>query len=413
MDRAIAEERASVPPVFYIEGIPHNDNGDVQGGDALSISSGRGKLYYTLDGSDPRLPGGTEGTEFLSHILVPEEAPKKILIPSGPISDAWKGGEFFNDRSWMLGAGKIGYGTGPGFRDLIDTDLTKQVNQGQTSLYTRIGFRNDIQDMNLFDTMILKIRYDDGFVAYLNGVEVGRANAPLSPQWNAMATAENPDEAATYFEGFGAAYYLQDFDISSHLNVLKQGANVLAIQGLNITPSDSDFLISAELVIEERELDSDSDYGISPTAHEYIDPMTLTKSVTVKARALSADGWSALNKATYAVGPVAENLFVTMVAYPARHDSDEAFVELTNMGVQTINLNGVKFTEGIDFTFPSIELAPGEHIVVVRDREAFQAKHGTEANIAGQYTARLNPSEEIRLVDAIGRTIHDFTTKDD
>ena len=100
----------------------------------------------------------------------------------------------------MLGTGKIGYGTGPGFRDLIDTDLTKQVNQGQTSLYTRIGFRNDIQDMNLFDTMILKIRYDDGFVAYLNGVEVGRANAPLSPQWNAMATAENPDEAATYFE---------------------------------------------------------------------------------------------------------------------------------------------------------------------------------------------------------------------
>jgi len=73
----------------------------------------------------------------------------------------------------------------------------------------------------------------------------------------------------------------------------------------------------------------------------------------------------------------------------------------------------VKFTEGIDFTFPSIELAPSEHIVVVQDRESFEAKHGTEVNIAGQYTGILNPGEKIRLEDAIGRTIHDFTYKDD
>ena len=217
-----------------------------------------------------------------------------------------------------------------------------------------------------------------------------------------MATAQNPD---------GAAENFQDFDISSHLNVLNQGQNILAIHGLNISPNSSDFLISSELVIEKS--DPNNDYGISPTAHEYIDPMTLTKIVTVKARALSGNAWSALNKATYAVGPVAENLYVTKVVYQPQHDSDEEFVELTNIGAQTINLNLVKFAEGIDFTFPSIELAPSEHIVVVQDREAFEAKHGTEVNIAGQYTGILNPGEKIRLEDAIGRTIHDFTYKDD
>ncbi len=70
--------------------------------------------------------------------------------------------------------------------------------------------------------------------------------------------------------------------------------------------------------------------------------------------------------------------YVTKVTYQPQHDSNEEFVELTNIGAQTINLNLLKFTEGIDFTFPSIEPAPSEHIVVVQDREAFEAKHGTE-----------------------------------
>jgi hypothetical protein len=295
MDQAIAEERASVPPAFYIDGIPHNDDGYVQSGNTLSISSNGGNIYYTLDGSDPRLPGRTQQTESLSHILVQEEAEKKILIPSGPISYAWKGSEFFNDRGWMLGVGSIGYDTGSGYRHLIDTDLYDLMYQGQTSCYTRTYFNNVIQDMNQFNIMILKMRYNDGFVAYLNGIEVARSNAPMSPQWNSTATAQNPD---------GAAIDFQDFDISSHLNVLNQGQNILAIHGLNIGPGDSDFLISSELVIER--IDPDSDYGISPTAHEYSDPMTLTESVTVKARALSGNGWSALNKETYAVGPVAQ-----------------------------------------------------------------------------------------------------------
>jgi hypothetical protein len=39
----------------------------------------------------------------------------------------------------------------------------------------------------------------------------------------------------------------------------------------------------------------------------------------------------------------------------------------------------------------SVELTPGERIVVVQNREAFEAKDGTGAKIAGQYTGRLDP----------------------
>jgi len=76
-------------------------------------------------------------------------------------------------------------------------------------------------------------------------------------------------------------------------------------------------------------------------------------------------------------------------------------------------LNRVRFTNGIDFTFPNIELAPGEYVVVVEDREAFEARYGIDINIAGQYTGKLNNAgERIKLEDAIGQIILDFRFKD-
>ncbi|MCF7972977.1 MAG: CotH kinase family protein [Phycisphaerae bacterium] len=400
MDQAMAEERASVPPLFFIEGVEHNDNGYVQRGSTLSLSSEEGRLYYTLDGSDPRLPGKAQQTESPRLVLVPEEAGKTLLIPSGSISDAWTGAGFFSERDWMTGAGTIGYDTEGAYRDLIDTDLGDRMSQGQTGCYIRAHFNNAIEDMTPYDIMTLRMRYDDGFVAYLNGVEVARSHAPMSLSWNAVATAEIPD---------GAAIDYQDFDLSSHLTALKQGQNILAIHGLNLGPGDSDFLISFELVIENSP--PSGDFGMSPSAHAYMAPMTLTQSVTVKARALIGNAWSAMNTATYVVGPVAEALYVTRVTAQPPQESEAAFVELTNVGTETINLNLIKFTGGIEFTFPNIELAPGELMAVVQDREAFEARYGTDIPAAGQYTGHLDPGEKVRLEDALGQTLYEVTVQ--
>jgi hypothetical protein len=94
-------------------------------------------------------------------------------------------------------------------------------------------------------------------------------------------------------------------------------------------------------------------------------------------------------------------------------DPNEEFIELKNIGSESINLNLVSFTNGIDFTFPSIELAAEEYIVVVQNRSVFEAGYGTNVNIAGQYFGKLNnASERIELQDAIGRTILDFRYED-
>ncbi|MHC4736489.1 MAG: lamin tail domain-containing protein, partial [Planctomycetota bacterium] len=139
-------------------------------------------------------------------------------------------------------------------------------------------------------------------------------------------------------------------------------------------------------------------------------PITLNKSTHVKSRVLNGGTWSALNEAIFAIGPVAESLRITEIMYHPRNtgdpnDPNEEYIELKNIGPDTLNLNLVRFTEGIDFTFPDIELDRDERVVVVKDQSAFEAKYGTSVNITGPYTGSLaNDGERIKLVDAIGRT---------
>ncbi|MCP4196175.1 MAG: hypothetical protein GY762_03415, partial [Proteobacteria bacterium] len=84
----------------------------------------------------------------------------------------------------------------------------------------------------------MKMKYDDGFAAYLNGIRVADANSLASPIWNSTSTGSHADGDATTFKAF---------NISAHSHLLKTGANVLAIQGLNTSMTSSDMLISPEL----------------------------------------------------------------------------------------------------------------------------------------------------------------------
>jgi len=160
--------------------------------------------------------------------------------------------------------------------------------------------------------------------------------------------------------------------------------------------------------------------GAINTAHatKYAGPVTLTKSARIRARVFFAM-WSAIHDAIFAVGPVTESLRISEIMYhPADtgnpNDPNTEYIELTNIGTETINLNLVRFTNGIDFTFPSTELAPATYCVVVKDTAAFQAKYGSTLPVVGQYSGSLaNDGERIELVDAIGRTIHNFRYEDD
>jgi len=157
--------------------------------------------------------------------------------------------------------------------------------------------------------------------------------------------------------------------------------------------------------------------SVNPHATKYAGPITLTRSTRVRSRTFNA-AWSGVHDVVFAVGPVAENLRISEIMYhPADlgdpNDPNTEYIELTNIGTQAINLNLVRFTKGIDFTFPSVELAPGGYCLVIKDAAAFTAKYGSRLPVAGQYSGTLaNEGEKIELVDAMGRTIQSFTYDD-
>ncbi len=127
-------------------------------------------------------------------------------------------------------------GTG-GYRALLGTDVQTAMFGVNASAYVRIPFT--VADVAQLQSLTLKAKYDDGFVAYINGAEVARRNAPASPAWNSAATAPHANAQAVIYESI---------DASAGLGVLQNGsANVLAIHGLNAAANDADFLQLAEL----------------------------------------------------------------------------------------------------------------------------------------------------------------------
>ncbi|MBN2134002.1 MAG: lamin tail domain-containing protein [Sedimentisphaerales bacterium] len=387
-------------PAFHVNGQPQH-GGHIDGADHLSMTASVGQIYYTLDGADPRLPGTPEPQSTAS--MVAEDAPRKVLVPTGPVDAGWNS-DPFDDAGWLDATGGLGYERGSGYEPFITLDLGQQMYDQQTTCYVRIPFTLTAAQVREARRLILAIRYDDGFIAYLNGVEVARALVAGVPAWDSAAS------------GSHEAGLPELFDISEHSGRLRRGPNLLAIQGLNSAATSSDFVITAELQTSAGPPFFES--GISPEAVTYVGPLILDGSATVRARTLDNGQWSALSEAVFAVGPVAEFLRISEIMYHPKDsgeltDPDTEYIELTNVGNAVVNLNLVRFTEGVDFTFPRFELGPDEYVLVVKDRDALEARYGPGLPIAGEYSGSLsNSGEWISLQDAAGRTIQAFSYQD-
>ncbi|MBL9134721.1 MAG: chitobiase/beta-hexosaminidase C-terminal domain-containing protein [Verrucomicrobiales bacterium] len=123
-----------------------------------------------------------------------------------------------------------------GIGNWVTTDLGAAMRGINSSAYFRMPFQ--VPDGATFNSLQLRLQFDDGFVAWLNGVEVARRNAPAALAWDAGSNAERSAEQAGTPEAV---------DLTPSLSLLTGGTNVLAIQGLNWTTSDGDFLILPEL----------------------------------------------------------------------------------------------------------------------------------------------------------------------
>ncbi|MEX2140974.1 MAG: lamin tail domain-containing protein [Pirellulales bacterium] len=170
----------------------------------------------------------------------------------------------FDDASWVSTPQTrtgVGHERGSGYQSLINANTETASYNVNATAYMRIPFDVDLDGEATvdFEALELKMRFDDGFVAYLNGVEVARRNAPgavgIPPAFNADATVAREGALESVVE---------TIDISSFIQLLQPGGNVLAIHGLNDTVNDSDFLILPELIgIEDRLLTEN--YFTTPT----------------------------------------------------------------------------------------------------------------------------------------------------
>ncbi|MEE8452309.1 MAG: lamin tail domain-containing protein, partial [Thermoguttaceae bacterium] len=124
------------------------------------------------------------------------------------------------------------------FVRLIDTDVEDVMWDVNASMFVRMPFTLTAEDLSQLESLRLSMQYDDGFVAYLNGTEIARSNAPPSPTYSSSATAERTENQAVARE---------DIDVSAYLGALVVGENVLAIQAMNYAADDKDFLVLPEL----------------------------------------------------------------------------------------------------------------------------------------------------------------------
>jgi hypothetical protein len=129
--------------------------------------------------------------------------------------------------------------TPPGYGSLISFDLGPAMRNRNASACIRLPFMLDQAAAGT--ALKLRMKYDDGFVAWLNGHLVAARNAPAQLEWNSAATTPRSRTDAVQFEAI---------PIALSPGLLVNGENVLAIQGLNVHADDPDFLIAPELFLD-------------------------------------------------------------------------------------------------------------------------------------------------------------------
>ena len=394
------------PPVFDHAG------GVVPRGTRISMTSPRGSIYYTIDGSDPHLPASQ--STFNTYTLLERGSLKYALVPKSDIGTSWRSDPGYDLAGWYTVAGEpggIGYETGSGFETLISRDLENDMfdpdgsnPSANTCCYIRVPFTVDQAVLEKLTTLELRCQYDDGIVVYINGTKILEENAPGDPAWDATALGAIADEDDEKI-----------FNLSPYLTQLVSGENLLAIHALNTSRQSSDFLVLLSLSATDK---TTSSGNVGETAQLYTGPVSIDQSCKLKARTYDETGWSALNEINLWISEDVHELRITEIHYhpldegEEDNDSEYEFIELKNMGDSEYILGGYHFSKGIDYTFPEgMALAGHQIVVLASDKELFEQRYGFSP--FGEYSGQLdNGGEWIVLEKASGDTLFNLHYND-
>lgn len=241
------------------------------------------------------------------------------------------------------------------------TNLGSAMQDVNGSAYLRSEFTPPAGDA--FTGLTLDIEYDDGFVAWLNGTEIARRNAPAVP-----APSSTAPQAAKEVESINVAPFAS--------LVVPGQPNVLAIQGLNVAADDADFGIDAQLTAIHSE--QGWVYFTTPTPAAANGPGLPSPRIVIN---------------ELHVDPVDSK------SYPTE------FVELYNPTESVVDLSGWAFTKGISYTFPAgTTLASHGYLLIAANPAMVLDRLGAHA--IGPWTGALsNEGEKVTLSDALGAEV--------
>lgn len=240
---------------------PYSDEGSKGSGSTARDNSDKwdapliiGRTYTDSESNvsvTPIARGGTGPNEYIDvHIHLATGTEVSLLTENDactatvPDSQTATGTDWtaldFDDSAWPFsGLLGVGYDTNSNYLPYFGVDVRSSMRNNSESCYIRIPFTIkgglDLADIS---ALKLRMRYDDGFVAYLNGVKIAEDNAPGFPEWDSGATGNRRDSLAEDY---------QEFIVDLGLEALVPGENVLAIHGLNNGSGSSDFLIQPKL----------------------------------------------------------------------------------------------------------------------------------------------------------------------
>ena len=148
----------------------------------------------------------------------------------------------YDDASWSAGPGPFGFGS---FTDVTFGVNTSSGMQGVVpSLYLRKKFEVSQQIARMYLSLNLNIRYNDGFIAFVNGVEVARrnmGNPGMFAYCDQNAFNSNANDVT------------ETLSLGLCVNLLVEGTNILCFQVHNQTltgDESSSLLLVADLEME-------------------------------------------------------------------------------------------------------------------------------------------------------------------
>jgi hypothetical protein len=168
------------------------------------------------------------------------------------LSGGWNVSTNFADGEWTACTTGLGYDTGGGLNPWIGTNCQTAVRNVNPSVLFRKVF--SLPNPGAYTIYKLRMKYEDGFVAWINGTEVARSNFNGNPAHNSTAAAALDESIVNSWA---------EFTIPASL--LVSGNNLLAVQGLNSSVGSSDFLLLPEVTASTVGSWGTPGYFVAPT----------------------------------------------------------------------------------------------------------------------------------------------------